>query len=114
MIRSRTFTIEDRFIHSLVAGRGARINVVVDGFEKIRDPIYGGLTITVNHGDEPRWVTRDVGMWLGHTAYLEFADGAIFDFGGATTLSRMVMVTSRSTRSGCRTGLRGAFTAKRK
>jgi len=85
VIRSRTFTIENRFIHTLVAGRGGKINVVVDGFEKIRDPIYGGLTITVNHGDEPRWLTQDVGMWLGHTAYLEIADGAIVDFRGATT-----------------------------
>ncbi len=85
VIRSRTFTIESRYVHSLVAGRGAKINIVVDGFEKIRDPIYGGLTVTVNHGDEPRWVTQDVGMWLGHTAYLEFADGAIADFSGATT-----------------------------
>ena len=44
VLRSRTFTIEHRYIHYLAAGRGGRINVVVDGFEKIRDPIYGGLT----------------------------------------------------------------------
>jgi hypothetical protein len=85
VIRSRTFTIEHLFIHSLVAGHAGKINIVVDGFEKIRDPIYGGLTITVNHGDEPRWLTQDVGMWLGHTAYLEIADGSIADFSGATT-----------------------------
>jgi hypothetical protein len=85
VIRSRTFTIEHRFIHTLVAGQGGKINVLVDGFEKIRDPIYGGLTITVNHGDQPRWLTQDVGMWLGHTAYLEIADGAVADFSRATT-----------------------------
>ena len=45
VIRSRTFTIEHSYIHILAAGRGGKINVVVDGFEKIRDPIYGGLTI---------------------------------------------------------------------
>ena len=44
VLRSAAFTIETRYIHWLVAGRGGRINVVVDGFEKIRDPIYGGLT----------------------------------------------------------------------
>ena len=85
VIRSRTFTIENRYIHYRVAGRGGVLNVVVDGFEKIRDPIYGGLTTTVNIGDRPRWITQDVGMWLGHTAYLEIADGSIADFQGGTT-----------------------------
>ena len=85
VIRSRTLTIEHRFIHYRVGGRGGVLNVVVDGFEKIRDPIYGGLTRTVNVGDEPRWVTLDVGMWLGHSAYLEIADGSITDFQGGTT-----------------------------
>ena len=51
VLRSRSFTIESRYIHWLVAGRGGRINVVVDGFEKIRDPIYGGLTRKINFGD---------------------------------------------------------------
>ena len=31
------------------AGKGGRISVVIDGFEKIRSPIYGGLTTVVNH-----------------------------------------------------------------
>jgi mono/diheme cytochrome c family protein len=85
VLRSRTFTLEHRFIHYLVSGHGGRINVVVDGFEKIRDPIYGGLTLSVDVGDEPRWLTQDVGMWLGRRAYLEIADGAIARFDGATT-----------------------------
>ena len=85
VLRSRTFTIEHRFIHYLARGRGGRINVVVDGFEKIRDPIYGGLTVAVDVGDEPRWITQDVGMWLGHRAYLEIADGATADFDGHRT-----------------------------
>ena len=85
VIRSRTFTIENRYIHYRVAGRGGVLNVVVDGFEKIRDPIYGGLTTTINIGDRPRWITQDVGMWMGHTAYLEIADGSIADFQGGTT-----------------------------
>ncbi len=88
VLRSRTFPIAARYIHYLVAGRGGTLNVVVDGFEKIRDPIYGGLTTTVNVGDAPRWVTQDVGMWLGQTAYLEIADGAVADYHGATTARR--------------------------
>ena len=85
VLRSRTFTLENRYIHYRVAGRGGVLNVVVDGFEKIRDPIYGGLTTTVNIGDQPRWITQDVGMWLGQTAYLEIADGALADFQGGNT-----------------------------
>ncbi len=85
VLRSRTFMIESRFIHWLVAGKGARLNVVIDGFEKIRDPIYGGLTVTVNVGDQARWITQDVGMWLGHRAYLEIADGAAAEYNGAQT-----------------------------
>jgi len=85
VIRSPSFVIENCYIHYLVAGRGGRINVVVDNYEKIRDPIYGGLTIRVDHGDELRWVTQDVGMWLGHTAYLEIADGAAVDYSGTTS-----------------------------
>jgi hypothetical protein len=85
VIRSPSFTIEARYIHHLVAGRGGRINVVVDNYEKIRDPIYGGLTVRVDHGNELRWVTQDVGMWLGHTAYMEIADGAAVDYGGANS-----------------------------
>ena len=107
VLRSRTFTIENRYMHWLVAGHGARINVVVDGFEKIRDPIYGGLTVDVNDGDQPRWVTQDVGMWLGHTAYLEIADGPIARFRrGHDADRRWPWASSRSTRSACRTSPR--------
>jgi hypothetical protein len=85
VLRSRSFTIEARYIHYLASGRGGRISVVIDGFEKIRAPIYGGLATVVNAGDASRWITQDLGMWLGHSAYLELADGATVDFGGATS-----------------------------
>lgn len=85
VIRSPSFTIEARYIHHLAAGRGGRINIVIDNYEKIRDPIYGGLTVRIDHGDELRWVTQDLGMWLGHTAYVEIADGAVADFGGTSS-----------------------------
>ncbi len=85
-MRSRSFVIESRYIHWLIAGRGGRINVVVDGFEKIRDPIYGELTKRIEVGDEPRWVTQDLAMWLGHSAYLEISDGGTVDFSGPNAL----------------------------
>ena len=74
--RGRSFTIEKPFIQYLAAGRAGRLNVVVDGFEKIRDPIYGGLTLEVNSGDEVRWHAQNVAMWDGHRAYIEISDGA--------------------------------------
>jgi hypothetical protein len=86
VLRSRTFTIESRYIHYLASGRGGNLSVIVDGFEKNRYPIYGGLTTAVDVGDHPRWLTQDVGMWVGHTAYLEIADGAVPDYQGAATV----------------------------
>jgi hypothetical protein len=83
VLRSKTFTIEARYILYRAGGRGGRVNVVVDGFEKIRDPIYGVLTFGVDHGDALRWIVQDVGMWIGHRAYIELADGATVNYNGA-------------------------------
>lgn len=80
VLRSQTFTIERPFIHLRVVGRGGRIHVVLDGFEKLRYPIYGGLTVGVDQPEEPTWVTIHVGDWKGHRAYLELADGAVADY----------------------------------
>jgi hypothetical protein len=72
-LRSRTFTIEKRFILYRASGRGVRVNVIIDGFQQIRDPIYGGLTFGLN-ADRPRWFVQNVGMWVGQRAYLELLD----------------------------------------
>jgi hypothetical protein len=85
VMRSRSFTIESPYIHFLTCGQGGRVSVVIDGFEKIRSPIYGGLTTTINNGNELRWLTIDVQMWAGHSAYVEIADGAVVDFSGAVS-----------------------------
>jgi Protein of unknown function (DUF1553)/Protein of unknown function (DUF1549)/Planctomycete cytochrome C len=85
VLRSRSFTIDSRYIHFLTCGQTGRVSVVIDGFEKIRSPIYGGLTTMINTGSDLCWLTVDVQMWLGHSAYFEIADGAVVDFGGATS-----------------------------
>jgi hypothetical protein len=85
VLRSPSFTIKSRYIHFLACGQGGRISVVIDGFEKIRSPIYGGLTTMINTGRDLRWLTMDVQMWAGHSAYVEIADGAVVDFGGAVS-----------------------------
>ena len=95
--------IEKRYIHSLAAGRGGRINVVIDGFEKIRSPIYGALTIVVMSTTTAAWHTQDVGMWLGHPAYIEIGDGAIIDYSDADDgTSTTVTAGSPWTRSASR------------
>jgi hypothetical protein len=72
-MRSPTFTIEQPFVHFFTAGRGGRINIVIDGFTIIRDPIYGGLTLEINQ-DAPHWRTVDLRMWLGQRAHVELID----------------------------------------
>jgi hypothetical protein len=83
--RSPTFTIQQRYLHILASGTSGRINVVIDDFEKIRDPIYGGLTIPMASAGEPRWISRDLEMWKGHRAYFEVCDGSAADYTGART-----------------------------
>jgi hypothetical protein len=84
-LRSPTFTITHPFIHCLVKGQSTRINVVIDGFEKIKDPIYGGLVKSLNSPDGYRWQSINVDMWKGHKAYIEFGDGSTVDYTGSTT-----------------------------
>jgi hypothetical protein len=73
-LRSRTFTIDKKRIWYHVAGSGARFNLIIDGFQRIMDPIYGGLTFVVSHGDRFTWHGQDVSMWIGHRAYIEMLD----------------------------------------
>ena len=86
VLRSKTFTITRRYLDYLAAGRGGRIKVIVDGFEKIRDPIYGALTLAVDSA-EPRWHRMDLSMWAGHRAHVELADGATILYEGQTSLA---------------------------
>jgi cytochrome c553 len=73
VLSTRTFAIEQRYLHVRTAGRGGRLKVIVDGFHLVRDPIYGSLHRTI---DEPNahWVTFDLQTWLGKPAYLQCLD----------------------------------------
>ena len=79
-LRSPTFDLTGSFLHCLVAGKDVRLNVVVDNFKIIRDPIYGGLTRGLGK-DTPHWVTFNVAMWKGHRCYLEIVDMSAGDPG---------------------------------
>jgi len=72
-LRSPTFTLDQRYLHILASGRGSRLNVVIDNFIVIQDPIYGTLKRKIDH-EEPRWTTIDLDMWKGHRGYVEFCD----------------------------------------
>jgi hypothetical protein len=87
VLRSRSFTIRHRYVHMLASGRHGRINIVVDRFDKIRDPIYGRLTMSVNLKEpvKQEWITRDVSMWAGQSAYFELADGSSVDYNAGHT-----------------------------
>jgi hypothetical protein len=73
-LRSQTFVIDKKQIHYRVLGHKGRINLIIDGYTLIRDPIYGGLTFQVDHGDKLQWRSMDVSMWLGHRAHVEIID----------------------------------------
>jgi hypothetical protein len=73
VFRSPTFTIQNRYAHILASGSGCRVNVRIDNFTMIRDPIYGGLKQPLDK--EPlHWITIDLDTWKGHRAYFEFDD----------------------------------------
>jgi hypothetical protein len=72
-LRSPTFTIRNRYAHILACGSESRLNVRVDNFTMIREPIYGGLK-RVFDNESLRWITVDLNTWKGHRAYLEFDD----------------------------------------
>jgi hypothetical protein len=74
VLRSKTFVISKRKILYRVAGKGAQVNLILDGLQLIRDPIYGGLTFKVDHGDAMTWKVMDVSMWQGQKAYIEIID----------------------------------------
>ncbi len=73
-LRSKTFLIQKKKVLYHVAGRGAQINLIIDGYQRIRDPIYGGLTIPIDHGSQLEWRVQDVSMWQGQRAYIEIID----------------------------------------
>ncbi|MCS6864533.1 MAG: PSD1 and planctomycete cytochrome C domain-containing protein [Gemmataceae bacterium] len=73
-LRSPTFTISKPYLVIRVAGRQGRARVILNGLQLIQNPIYGGLAQSINHGEELRWMTFDLRMWPGESAYLELLD----------------------------------------
>jgi Protein of unknown function (DUF1553)/Protein of unknown function (DUF1549)/Planctomycete cytochrome C len=85
-LRSRTFAISKRYIWLHVGGKGGKVSLIIDGYQLIQEPIYGGLRLTTNSGENLTWRVIDTQMWQGHRAYLELSD----DGPGYLSIDRIV------------------------
>lgn len=74
VLRSRSFVLSKPNVLFRVAGRNAKINLIIDGFQRIQYPIYGGLTLNVNTADRVQWLSINVAKWIGQRAYIECSD----------------------------------------
>jgi len=84
--RSPTFTIDQPYLDFLALRRGGspnplrgdyksgQVHVVVDGFQIIRDPLYGMLTTHITQSETLRWFRADLTRFRGQRAYLEIED----------------------------------------
>lgn len=89
VIRSPTFLIKESFIdyhicrsggNRLVPNRhrgqlkNGHISLVIDGFQHIKNPIYGELSLQIKVAGQPVWQRQNVQKWVGHRAYIEIFD----------------------------------------
>jgi hypothetical protein len=84
-LRSQSFTIENPFIHYRAARRhgdagsgrpykSGQLNLIVDGFQIIRDPLWGQLSLTVANDAAATWYSQNVSKLIGNRAYIEIVD----------------------------------------
>ena len=75
-LRSPTFTLEHDFIDVYAMGRGFQLRTIINNFQLIRSPLYGGLEHRNAPADEMRWYRFNVKRWKGHRAYVEILHNA--------------------------------------
>ncbi|MDA1214263.1 MAG: DUF1553 domain-containing protein, partial [Planctomycetota bacterium] len=84
-VRSPTFSIERKYIDYRVrrtgglpnpgrANKNGNISLIVDGFQIIRNPLWGNLTFVVPNDGQWHWHRQDVGKHIGASAYIEIGD----------------------------------------
>ncbi|MDB4680221.1 DUF1553 domain-containing protein, partial [Planctomycetaceae bacterium] len=54
--------------------KNGQINLIVDGFQLIQNPLYGMLSINVPNDGNWHWLRQDVSKFPGHKAYIELGD----------------------------------------
>ncbi|WP_235954888.1 PSD1 and planctomycete cytochrome C domain-containing protein [Cyclobacterium salsum] len=74
-LRSPDFKIDHAYLGVRARGKGGSIRVIMDNFQLISYPIYGGLDQKVNESDWENYIF-DVSDWMGHEVYLEFLPGS--------------------------------------
>jgi hypothetical protein len=74
VLRSQTFAIDKSKIHFRTLGAKGQIHLIIDGYQLLREPIYGGLLIQVDKAEQLQWRSINVAMWKGHRAYIEIVD----------------------------------------
>lgn len=73
-LRSPTFIIDKDKLLVRAAGDTAMIRIIVDNFQLIQNPIYGGLQKTVSVPEMTDYIF-DLSMLKGHKAYIELLPG---------------------------------------
>ena len=76
-LRSPDFIIDKNYIGVYASGSKGTIRIIIDNFQLISYPIYGGLTKQVDNEKMDKYLF-DVSQWKGHKAYVEILPG-IFD-----------------------------------
>jgi hypothetical protein len=76
-LRSPDFIIDKNNIGVYASGSKGTIRIIIDNFQLISYPIYGGLTKHVDNEKMDKYLF-DVSQWKGHKAYVEILPG-IFD-----------------------------------
>lgn len=74
-LRSPDFTISTNFVGIKAAGKKSSIRIVIDNFQLIQWPIYGGMDQRLDTSKFIN-VVFDVAQWKGHKAYIELLPGA--------------------------------------
>jgi hypothetical protein len=73
-LRSPNFVVDKNYIGVKAKGRRGTIRIVMDNFQLIQYPIYGGMSQTVD-AEEWKELVFDIGQWKGHKAYIEVLPG---------------------------------------
>ncbi|MEM9141704.1 MAG: PSD1 and planctomycete cytochrome C domain-containing protein [Bacteroidota bacterium] len=73
-LRSPDFVLDTDFIGVMARGENSTIQIIIDNFQLIRWPIYGGLTQKVKDGEWKEY-SFNVSPWKGHKAYIEILTG---------------------------------------
>jgi len=74
VLRSPNIVLDKEKLLVRALGSNATIRIIIDNFQLISDPIYGGIEKKVNAKDWQDYVF-DVAQWKGHKAYIEILPG---------------------------------------